>query len=42
MQAKPFPNQEELIDRLDISMQWDEYRKETVKDFLKQKQSLKS
>ncbi|OWF46626.1 uncharacterized protein LOC110455484 [Mizuhopecten yessoensis] len=34
LKAKPFPTQQELIDRLDITMRWDEYKKETVRDFI--------
>ncbi|KAK3100533.1 hypothetical protein FSP39_021438 [Pinctada imbricata] len=37
LKAKPFPEQSELIDRLDITLQWDEFKQETLKDFLKRK-----
>ena len=33
-QEKPFPPQQELVDRLDISMQWDEFTQDTVKEFI--------
>ena len=34
-QAKPFPSQTELVDRLDANMQWEEFKQETLKDFLR-------
>ncbi|XP_035826332.1 uncharacterized protein LOC101847433 [Aplysia californica] len=34
LKAKPFPSQEDLIDRLDVNMQWEEYKQQTLKDFL--------
>ncbi|XP_069131075.1 uncharacterized protein [Argopecten irradians] len=34
LKAKPFPTQQELIDRLDITMRWDEFKKDTVKEFI--------
>jgi hypothetical protein len=34
IQEKPFPPQQELVDRLDISMQWDEFTQDTVKEFI--------
>ncbi|KAK3607719.1 hypothetical protein CHS0354_016745 [Potamilus streckersoni] len=37
LKAKPFPTQEELVDRLDANMQWEEFKQETLQDFLKQK-----
>ncbi|KAL3880522.1 hypothetical protein ACJMK2_032756 [Sinanodonta woodiana] len=37
LKAKPFPTQEELVDRLDANMQWEEFKQETLHDFLKQK-----
>ncbi|XP_052238663.1 uncharacterized protein LOC127849963 [Dreissena polymorpha] len=35
LKAKPFPSQTELVDRLDANMQWEEFKQETLKDFLK-------
>lgn len=35
LKAKPFPTQTELVDRLDANMQWEEFKQETLKDFLK-------
>lgn len=35
LKAKPFPSQTELVDRLDANMQWEEFKQETIKDFLK-------
>lgn len=40
-QNKPFPTEEDLIDRLDINMQWDEYKQQTLNNFLKQCRSAK-
>ncbi|XP_052077493.1 uncharacterized protein LOC127715474 [Mytilus californianus] len=34
LKEKPFPPQQELVDRLDISMQWDEFKQDTVKEFI--------
>jgi hypothetical protein len=34
IQEKPFPPQQELVNRLDISMQWDEFTQDTVKEFI--------
>lgn len=36
-QAKPFPQQSELVDRLDITLQWDEFKQETLKDYLRRR-----
>ena len=36
-QYKPFPTEENLIDRLDNNFQWEEYKQSTVKDFLYRK-----
>ncbi|XP_045204783.2 uncharacterized protein LOC123557400 isoform X2 [Mercenaria mercenaria] len=35
LKAKPFPSQTELVDRLDANMQWEEFKQETLKDFLR-------
>lgn len=35
LKAKPFPSETELVDRLDANMQWEEFKQETLKDFLK-------
>ena len=40
-QNKPFPTEEDLIDRLDINMQWDEYKQQTLNSFLKECRSAK-
>ncbi|GFS22563.1 cyclic nucleotide-binding domain-containing protein 2-like [Elysia marginata] len=34
LKAKKFPSQEDLIDRLDVNMQWEEYKQQTMGDFL--------
>ena len=33
-QEKPFPPQQKLVDRLDISMEWDEFKQDTVIAFI--------
>ncbi|KAK0060674.1 hypothetical protein Bpfe_009862 [Biomphalaria pfeifferi] len=35
--AKPFPSDEELIDRLDISLRWEEYKQKLLRDFIHQR-----
>lgn len=37
LKAKPFPQQSELVDRLDITLQWDEFKQETLKDYLRRR-----
>ncbi|CAL1526031.1 unnamed protein product [Lymnaea stagnalis] len=34
LKAKPFPSEEDLIDRLDVGMQWEEYKQRMVTEFL--------
>ncbi|XP_041358739.1 uncharacterized protein LOC121375382 [Gigantopelta aegis] len=36
LKSKPFPSQEELLDRLDANMQWQEFKQRTLENFLKQ------
>ncbi|XP_061163996.1 uncharacterized protein LOC133173092 [Saccostrea echinata] len=37
LKAKPFPQQSELVDRLDITLQWDEFKQETLRDYLRRR-----
>lgn len=41
-QTKPFPSQEELVDRLDVNTQWDEFKKETLQEFLRNRARVRS
>ncbi|XP_067661295.1 uncharacterized protein [Haliotis asinina] len=36
LKAKPFPSEEELVDRLDANLQWEEYKHRTLEEFLKE------
>lgn len=36
LKNKPFPSEEDLIDRLDINMQWEEYKQHTLNTFLQE------
>ncbi|XP_046365970.1 uncharacterized protein LOC124141859 isoform X1 [Haliotis rufescens] len=36
LKAKPFPSEEELVDRLDANLQWEEYKHRTLDEFIKQ------
>nr|KAG5702686.1 hypothetical protein BaRGS_013323 [Batillaria attramentaria] len=36
LKNKPFPSEEDLIDRLDVNMQWEEFKQQTLSSFLKE------
>lgn len=36
LKNKPFPSEEDLFDRMDINMQWEEYKQKTLHDFIQQ------
>ncbi|XP_064597570.1 uncharacterized protein LOC135464026 [Liolophura sinensis] len=35
LKAKPFPTQDELVDRLDANVQWEQYKDNVINDFVK-------
>ncbi|KAL5011929.1 hypothetical protein ScPMuIL_010480 [Solemya velum] len=42
LKTKPFPSQEELVDRLDANMQWEEFKKQTLQDFLRNRNRVRN
>ncbi|ESO93799.1 hypothetical protein LOTGIDRAFT_228569 [Lottia gigantea] len=41
LMAKPFPSQDELIDRLDANIQWEEFKQMTLDNFLQEQRERK-